>query len=102
MTEELLESAVQVAKVADAVIAVVGLNGDWYALPAALRSCSDAPPISRESEGYDRAALDLPGRTNELIQRVAGVNPNTIVVTQSVRVAATADIIFLLRSLDTI
>lgn len=28
--EELLESAVQVAKAADAVIAVVGLNGDWY------------------------------------------------------------------------
>ena len=28
--EELLESAVEVAKDADAVIAVVGLNGDWY------------------------------------------------------------------------
>jgi beta-glucosidase len=28
--EELLESAVEVAKGADAVIAVVGLNGDWY------------------------------------------------------------------------
>jgi hypothetical protein len=69
--------------------------------PVAVRSCSDASPISRESEGYDRATLDLPGRTNELIQRVAGVNPKTIVVTQSVRATATADF-FLLRSLDAI
>jgi beta-glucosidase len=28
--EELLESAVELAKDADAVIAVVGLNADWY------------------------------------------------------------------------
>jgi hypothetical protein len=70
-------------------------------LPVAVRSCSDAPPISRESEGYDRTTLDLPGRTNELIQRVARVNPKTIVVTQSVRVTATADSFFL-RLLDTI
>jgi beta-glucosidase len=28
--EELLKSAVELAKDADAVIAVVGLNGDWY------------------------------------------------------------------------
>jgi len=28
--EELLESAVEVAKDADAVVAVVGLNADWY------------------------------------------------------------------------
>jgi Glycosyl hydrolase family 3 C-terminal domain len=38
----------------------------------------------RESEGYDRTTLDLPGRTNELIRRVAEVNPKTVVVTQSV------------------
>jgi beta-glucosidase len=34
--DELLESAVQVAKDADAVIAVVGLNGDWY---GSIASC---------------------------------------------------------------
>jgi beta-glucosidase len=28
--EELLENAVELAKDADAVIAVVGLNADWY------------------------------------------------------------------------
>ncbi|TFY77060.1 hypothetical protein EWM64_g6952 [Hericium alpestre] len=40
-----MENAVQLAKEADAVIAVVGLNSDW------------------ESEGYDRTTLALPGRT---------------------------------------
>jgi len=39
---------------------------------------------SRESEGHDRTTLDLPGRTNELILRIAEANPLTIVVTQSV------------------
>ncbi|KAI9513213.1 beta-glucosidase [Russula earlei] len=63
--DEHLESAVLLAKDADTVIAVVGLNADW------------------ESEGYDRTTLDLPETTNELIRRVAEVNPKTIVVTQS-------------------
>ena len=35
-SEELLESAVKVAKDADAVIAVVGLNGGWY---GSITSC---------------------------------------------------------------
>lgn len=63
--DENLGSAVELAKGVDAVIAVVGLSDDW------------------ESEGHDRTTLDLPGRTNELIERVAEVNPSTIVVTQS-------------------
>ncbi|KAF8500930.1 beta-glucosidase [Russula emetica] len=63
--EERLESAVELAKDVDAVIAVVGLNADW------------------ETEGHDRTTLDLPGRINELIQRIAEVNSLTIVVTQS-------------------
>jgi beta-glucosidase len=99
--EELLESAVEVAKDADAVIAVVGLNSDWYGRsPVTIWSCSDGSRILRESEGYDRTTLDLPGKTNELIQRVAEVNPKTIVVTQAVslRASATANF-FLLRSL---
>ncbi|KAF9463435.1 glycoside hydrolase superfamily [Collybia nuda] len=57
--------AVQLAKEADAVIAIVGLNADW------------------ETEGYDRTTLALPGRTDELIAKVAAANPRTIVVTQS-------------------
>ncbi|KAI4528597.1 glycoside hydrolase family 3 protein [Schizophyllum commune Loenen D] len=61
----LLENAVGLAKEADVAIVVVGTNGDW------------------ETEGNDRTSLELPGRTNELIARVAEVNKKTIVVTQS-------------------
>ena len=62
----MLEEAVDLAKEADGVIAVIGLNTDW------------------ESEGYDRTTLALPGRTDELIARVAAVNAKTVVVTQAV------------------
>lgn len=61
-----MAQAVQLAKEADVVIAVVGLNADW------------------ETEGYDRTTLALPGRTDELISKIAAANPNTVVVTQSV------------------
>jgi beta-glucosidase len=64
--EKLFEQAVDQAKDADAVIAVVGLNNEW------------------ETEGYDRTTLSLPGRTDELIARVAAVNAKTVVVTQVV------------------
>ena len=36
-----------------------------------------------ESEGYDRTDLLLPGRQNELIEAIAAVNPNTVVVVNS-------------------
>ncbi|EIW85859.1 glycoside hydrolase family 3 protein [Coniophora puteana RWD-64-598 SS2] len=61
----LMADAVAFAKQADVVIAVVGLNADW------------------ETEGYDRDTLALPGRTDELIEKVVAANPNTVVVTQS-------------------
>jgi len=65
-SDQLLETAIQLAKDSDAVIAIVGLNADW------------------ETEGYDRTRLDLPGRTNELIQKLAAVNQKLVVVNQSV------------------
>ena len=37
-------------------------------------------PQGFESEGHDRPDLELPGRQNELIARVAAANPNTVVV----------------------
>jgi len=61
-----MAQAVEIAKKADVVLAIVGLNADW------------------ETEGYDRKTLALPGRTDELIEKVLAVNPNTVVVTQSV------------------
>ncbi|GJE88185.1 glycoside hydrolase family 3 protein [Phanerochaete sordida] len=63
--QELLDSAVQLAREADVAIAVVGLNADW------------------ESEGYDRTTLALPGRTDELVAALRAANARTVVVTQS-------------------
>jgi beta-glucosidase len=58
----LLREAVEAARAADAAVVVVGSS------PAA------------ESEGFDRPGLALPGRQDELVRRVAAVNPRTIVV----------------------
>jgi beta-glucosidase len=57
-----LEQAVAAAASADAVIVVVGNDEAW------------------ESEGRDRSTVTLPGRQNELVERVAATNPRTIVV----------------------
>ena len=65
-SDKLPRQAVDLAKDADGVIAIVDLNTDW------------------EAEGYDRATLALPGRTDELIARVAAVNAKTVVATQAV------------------
>ncbi|MEQ1872769.1 MAG: glycoside hydrolase family 3 protein [Ilumatobacteraceae bacterium] len=43
-------------------VVVVGTNADW------------------ETEGEDRASMSLPGEQDELIRRVAAVNPRTVVV----------------------
>jgi beta-glucosidase len=59
---DLLDRAVAAAAAADAVVLVVGTNGEW------------------ESEGDDRAGMDLPGRQDELVRRVVAANPATVVV----------------------
>jgi beta-glucosidase len=60
-----IERAVAAAKAAHPALLFVGLNGEW------------------DGEGMDRPNIDLPHRQNELVERVAAVNPNTIVVLQS-------------------
>ncbi len=57
-----IEHAVEAAADADAAIVVVGTTEEV------------------ESEGFDRTTLQLPGRQDELVTRVAATNPNTIVV----------------------
>jgi beta-glucosidase len=57
-----LAEALALAKRADLAIVVAGLTNEW------------------ESEGFDRVNMDLPGAQNELIEKVAAVNPNTVVV----------------------
>lgn len=59
---DLLDRAVAAAAAADAVVLVVGTNGEW------------------ESEGDDRPDMDLPGRQDELVRAVLAANPATAVV----------------------
>lgn len=63
--DAMIEDAVAVASRADVVIIVAGHNNDT------------------EREGCDRTSILLPGRTNELIERVCKVQPSAIVITQS-------------------
>ena len=60
--DEEITRAVLLAKAADAAVVVVGTTEET------------------ESEGFDRAFLELPGRQDELVRRVAEANPRTVVV----------------------
>lgn len=63
--EQALNEAVSLAKSVDKVVLVVGISKDW------------------ESEGFDRPDMDIPGHTNQLVEAIAKVNPNVVVVNQS-------------------
>jgi len=60
----LIEEAVKIAKGKDKVIIIAGLPDEY------------------ESEGFDRASLDMPLGHNQLIEAAVKVNPNVIVVLQ--------------------
>ncbi|MDT0165456.1 glycoside hydrolase family 3 C-terminal domain-containing protein [Actinotalea sp. AC32] len=60
--DEGIEHAVRLAASADVAVVVVGTTEEV------------------ESEGFDRSDLALPGRQDELVRRVAAVNPRTVVV----------------------
>ena len=57
-----LADAVALAEMSDVAVIVVGTTAEV------------------ESEGFDRTTLALPGRQDELVARVAAVNPRTVVV----------------------
>jgi beta-glucosidase len=57
-----LEDAVAAAASADVAVVVVGTDEHW------------------ETEGRDRQTTGLPGRQDELVERVAAANPRTVVV----------------------
>ena len=59
---DLIERAAAAAAAADATVVVVGTTDEW------------------ESEGSDRASMDLPGRQDELIAAVLDADPDAIVV----------------------
>ena len=62
LSESKIEEAVQAAKNAQTAVIFAGL------------------PDSYESEGYDRRHMKLPSSQNELIEKIAAVQPNTVVV----------------------
>ncbi|KAL4794755.1 glycoside hydrolase superfamily [Aspergillus venezuelensis] len=66
----MLEQAVASAREAEVAVVVVGHNKD------------------SEGEGGDRAHMQLPGRTDELVAAVCAANPNTVVVVQSASAVA--------------
>lgn len=57
-----LAEAVEAARSADLTVVVVGTNEEV------------------ESEGWDRVDLELPGRQNELVERVLDVDPDAVIV----------------------
>ncbi|MFE6359539.1 beta-glucosidase [Streptomyces sp. NPDC057806] len=63
--DELIAEAVEAARAADTAVVVV------------------ATTDRVESEGFDRADLNLPGRQDDLVRAVAAANPNTVVVVNS-------------------
>ncbi len=63
--DDAVERAAALAADSDVAIVCVGLNGEW------------------ETEGNDRADMELVGRQNELVSRVASVNPRTVVLLQT-------------------
>jgi beta-glucosidase len=62
INEEMIRKACKVAKSAEVAVIFAGL------------------PDSFESEGYDRVHMSMPNCQNELIKRIAKVQPNTVVV----------------------
>lgn len=60
-----VDEAIALAATSDVAVVYVGLSGEW------------------DTEGFDRPDMDLPGRQNELVARVAAVNKNTVVVVQT-------------------
>jgi beta-glucosidase len=60
--DELIEEAVALAAASDVAVVVVATTKEV------------------ESEGFDRTSLRLPGRQDELVERVVAANPRTVVV----------------------
>lgn len=63
--KEEITNAAELAKSVDKVVLSIGLSQEW------------------ESEGYDRKNMELPLKTNDLVEAVLEANPNTVVVNQS-------------------
>ena len=65
LPDDALDRAAKLTSESDMAIVCIGLNGEW------------------ETEGNDRADMQLVGEQNELVSRVAAANPNTVVLLQT-------------------
>jgi beta-glucosidase len=63
--DKAIQRAVDLAATSDVALLFVGLSGEW------------------DTEGNDRPHMNLVGRQDELIARVAAANPSTVVVLQT-------------------
>ena len=63
--DQAIEEAVAMAETSDVAILYVGRSGEW------------------DTEGNDLPNMNLPGRQDELVERIAAVNSKTIVVLQT-------------------
>jgi len=82
--EALINEAVEIAKISDAVIIIGGLKhtADDLELENNALTVSKDQEIKHyvDSEGYDKTDLDLPYDQDELIKKVLEVNKNAVVV----------------------
>ncbi|AGF54088.1 beta-glucosidase [Clostridium saccharoperbutylacetonicum] len=82
--EKLIEEAVELAKISDAVVIIGGLKhtAEDMELENNALTVSKDKEIKRyvDSEGYDKTDMDLPYNQDELINRVLEVNKNAVVV----------------------
>jgi beta-glucosidase len=62
LADDAIERAAKLAAASDVALVFAGLSDEW------------------DSEGYDRADMELPGAQNDLIEAVAAANPRTVVV----------------------
>ena len=63
--EDAFAGAVELARTSDVALVYAGRSGEW------------------DAEGLDLPGIALPGRQDELIERIAAVNPRTVVVLQT-------------------
>ncbi|KAK7949364.1 glycoside hydrolase family 3 protein [Apiospora aurea] len=87
--DEEIAKAVALAKEVEQVVICAGLTVSTEPRTSNITAKSNEELISVsmqaewESEGFDRADMALPGRTNDLIRAVSAANPRTAVVIQS-------------------
>ena len=86
--EQGIVDAIALAKECDAVIVCAGLNEDYESEGCECRARQKTlNAFSRRTDGFsglvERPDMKLPGRTDELIERVLQANSNMCVVVQS-------------------